>query len=71
MNAQKTTFRRDKAHGKVLGVCAGLENYSDISAFWWRLALIVLTLTTGGLVLVAYLALGLLTEDKDSSGGGV
>lgn len=64
MNSPRANFYRDTSNGKLLGVCAGLADYTGISVLWWRLALIILTLLSGGSVLLGYLALSLLTNAK-------
>ena len=62
-------FLTNKAQGKIMGVCAGLADYSGVDVLWWRLGLVILTLTTGGLVLLAYIALGIFCDDKGTFGG--
>ena len=63
MNTPRTTLYRDKQKGKVLGVCAGIADYTGINAIWWRLAFVMLTVTTG-FGIPAYFALGLLSSKK-------
>lgn len=69
MNGKLTTYRRNSARGKVMGVCAGLADYSGVNAFWWRLGTVILTLSTGGIAILAYVALGIFTRDANSTGG--
>ncbi|MBO9519715.1 MAG: envelope stress response membrane protein PspC [Porphyrobacter sp.] len=66
MNTPRTTLYRDKQNGKLMGVCAGLEDYTGINAIWWRLAFIVLTISTG-FGIPAYFALGLLASKKPAN----
>ena len=64
MSSDRTKFYRDKANGKLMGICAGLADYSGIDAIWWRLAFIILTFVTGGIGIPIYFALGLLSSKK-------
>ena len=63
MNTPRTTLYRDKANGKLMGVCAGLEDYTGINAIWWRLAFIIMTIATGFGIPI-YFALGILAPKK-------
>ncbi len=63
MNSPKTTLYRDKQNAKLMGVCAGLEDYTGINAIWWRLAFIIMTVATGFGIPI-YFALGLLASKK-------
>lgn len=47
MNVQKQALRRSKNNRIVAGVCGGLAEFFGISAFWFRLALVI-ALTPGG-----------------------
>jgi phage shock protein C len=58
-----TRFYRDKAHGKLFGVCAGLADYTGIDVLWVRVAMLTLTFTVG-FTLPIYFAIGILAEDK-------
>ncbi len=44
-SSHRTLYR--SRSGMIFGVCKGLANYSDISAFWIRLAAIVALFLTG------------------------
>lgn len=59
-----TRFYRDKLNGRVMGVCAGIADYTGIDAIWVRLAMIVLAFSTGPLVWMAYFGLGLFAPVK-------
>ena len=63
MNSPRTTLYRDKRNAKLMGVCSGLEDYTGINAIWWRLAFVVLTLSTGFGIPI-YFVLGLLASKK-------
>ena len=60
MNTPRTTLYRDKRKGKVLGVCAGIADYTGIHALWVRIALIVglCTPPIAPLVVMAYFIAG-------------
>ncbi|WP_126174237.1 envelope stress response membrane protein PspC [Altericroceibacterium xinjiangense] len=63
MSSARTKFYRDKQNGKLMGVCAGLSDYTGIDALWWRLFFLILTFGFG-FGLPVYLALGIMTEKK-------
>jgi phage shock protein C len=41
MNTPRTTLYRDKANGKLAGVCAGIADYTGVNVLWIRIALLV------------------------------
>lgn len=63
MNTLRTRFYRNKAEGRIMGVCAGIADYTGVDALWIRVAFVVLTLMMGW-PLVAYLAIGFIAEKK-------
>jgi len=63
VNSPRTTLYRDKQNAKLMGVCSGLEDYTGINAIWWRLAFVILTISTGFGIPVSF-ALGLLASKK-------
>ena len=63
MNSRHTKFYRDKVHGKIFGVCAGLADYTGIDVLWVRIGVIALTLTVG-FTLPLYIAITLLSEAR-------
>ena len=63
MNTPRTTLYRDKQHGKLMGVCAGIADYTGVNAFWVRLGFILLVMATG-IALPAYFVAGLLLNKK-------
>ncbi len=63
MNGERTTFYRDKQSAKLMGVCSGLEDYTGINAIWWRLAFVILTITSG-IGIPIYFVLGFLASKK-------
>ena len=64
MNSPRTTFYRDKVQGKIMGVCAGIADYTGINAIWVRLAAIGLMFMTGGGIIPFYFLTGLLANKK-------
>ena len=64
MNTPHTTLYRDKQKGKLMGVCAGIADYTGVNAFWVRLgALMLCGLTTGGIIPLYFVA-GILLKQK-------
>ncbi|WP_068074070.1 envelope stress response membrane protein PspC [Novosphingobium lentum] len=64
MNSERTRFYRDKLNGKLMGVCAGIADYTGIDTVWVRLATIMLLFTLGPILLGAYFAIGFLASKK-------
>jgi phage shock protein C len=63
MNSPRTTLYRDKHNGKIMGVCAGIADYTGINVFWVRLITLALFLGQGWPLLV-YFAAGFLLNKK-------
>lgn len=63
MNSLRTRFYRDKVNGKVMGVCAGIADYTGVDALWIRLGFLVLAFSMGW-PFFAYFVLGFLTDKK-------
>ena len=57
MNGRFLLNRRD---AKVMGVAAGLADYTGIDPLFIRLGLVAATLLSGGIVILFYLLAGLL-----------
>lgn len=55
MTVQKQTLRRSKNNRIIAGVCGGLAEFFGISAFWFRLALIIAFLPGGVPGILIYL----------------
>lgn len=64
MTTPSTRFHLDKPNGKLMGVCAGIADYTGIDALWVRVATVLLTLAGFGLVIPAYLLIGLLANSR-------
>lgn len=63
MNTPRTRFYRNKAEGRIMGVCAGIADYTGIDALWVRVGFVVLTMMMGW-PLFAYLAIGFIADKK-------
>ena len=64
MNSPRTTLYRDKHNGKLMGVCAGIADYTGVNVFWVRLAAVASIFITGGPSIIAYLIAGFLLNKK-------
>ena len=57
-------FYLNKRDGKLMGVCAGLADYTGVEALWIRIAAVVLVLAGVGLLPLAYLIAGLAADKR-------
>jgi len=64
VNTSRTTLYRDKQNAKLMGVCAGIADYTGVNALWVRLGFIGLTFVAGGVTIPFYFAAGLLLNKK-------
>ncbi|MFN4038681.1 MAG: envelope stress response membrane protein PspC [Erythrobacter sp.] len=64
MNSPRTTLYRDKHNGKIMGVCAGIADYTGINVFWVRLAAFMSIFMLSGMTILAYIAAGVLLNKK-------
>ena len=64
MNSPRTTLYRDKHNGKLMGVCAGIADYTGINVFWLRLAAVASLFVTSGTTIPLYLIAGFLLNKK-------
>lgn len=64
MSSSRTRFYRDKHNGKLLGVCAGIADYSGVNVLWVRLAAILLVLMGFALLVPAYVLVGVIAPKK-------
>ena len=60
----KGRFVLNKSEGKVMGVAAGLADWTAIDPLLIRLGLVALTLVTGPLVILFYVLTGWLASDR-------
>ena len=63
MNTPRTTLYRDEQNAKLMGVCAGLADYTGIDAIWIRLGFLIATITMGWPILI-YIAMGMMAPNK-------
>ena len=64
MTSPRTRFYRDKRNGKMMGVCAGIADYTGVNSIWVRLGFVGLVFMTGGSILPFYFILGFLADEK-------
>ncbi|MFZ9395954.1 MAG: envelope stress response membrane protein PspC [Erythrobacter sp.] len=64
MNSPRTTLYRDKANAKLMGVCAGIADYTGVDTLWVRLGFLLLLFTVAPILLPAYFVAGLLLNKK-------
>ena len=64
MNSPRTRLYRDKANGKLLGVCSGIADYTGVNLFWVRLIAIGLFFMVPPFVIVSYFVAGILLSKK-------
>lgn len=57
-------FYLDKSNAKLMGVCAGIADYTEIDAFWVRLAAVMLLIFVSPVVIPIYLAIAFLADKK-------
>lgn len=57
-------FVLNRSQGKVMGVAAGLADSTGLDVLLIRLAMIALTLVTGPVMILLYLATGWLASDR-------
>lgn len=64
MTESRTTLYRDKQNAKLMGVCAGIADYTGVNALWVRLGALTLLFMTGGSIIPFYFLAGLLLNKK-------
>ena len=64
MNSPRTTLYRDKHNGKIMGVCAGIADYTGIDVFWVRMAAFLSIFMLSGTTILAYFVAGVLLNKK-------
>jgi phage shock protein C len=63
VNSPRTTLYKDPHGKKLMGVCAGIADYTGVNAIWIRLAALALIPLTG-IIVPIYLIMGLLLSKK-------
>ena len=64
MNSPRTTLYRDKQNGKLMGVCAGIADYTGVNVLWIRLGFFLSLFAIGPFALLAYFILGFVLNKK-------
>ena len=64
MSSERTRLYRDKQNGKLMGVCAGIADYTGVNALWVRLAFIMLIFAMSPIVIPAYFVAGIMLKQK-------
>jgi phage shock protein C len=62
--ASRTKFYRDKRHGKFLGVCAGIADYTGIDVTLVRVLMVAAVIMGSGAPLLLYLIVAFMVPDK-------
>lgn len=60
MSVRSNSFRLNKSDGKIMGVCAGLADYTGIDLMLIRVLTVLLTLCGVGSTIILYLLVGLI-----------
>ena len=60
-------FRLDKTNGKLMGVCAGIANYTGIDTLWVRVFVLAGTIFGFGSFALIYLIIGLLAGKQPAA----
>ena len=60
----RTKFYLDKKHGKVMGVCSGLADYTGFDVTLVRILFVLAIFMGGGALLPVYFVTGFIAQDK-------
>jgi len=60
----RTRFYRNKRHGKVNGICAGISDYTGLDVTLVRIMLVAAILVGGGALLPVYFIAGWIADDQ-------
>lgn len=60
----RTRFYKDKRNGKVMGVCAGIADYTGVDVTIVRILMFMAVWLSGLSILPIYLVAGLIAEDR-------
>ncbi len=64
MNSPRTRLYRDKANAKLMGVCAGIADYTGVATGWVRLGGLLSIWLTGGASIPLYFLAGIFIDKK-------
>jgi len=62
--ASRTRFYRDKRNGKIMGVCAGIADYTGFDVSLIRVAMLAALVMSGGSILPFYFIMGWVSPTK-------
>jgi phage shock protein C len=62
--ASRTRFYRDKRNGKLMGVCAGIADYTGFDVTLIRVAMLAALIMSGGSILPFYFIMGWVSPSK-------
>jgi phage shock protein C len=62
--ARRTGFYLDKRQGKVLGVCAGIADYTGFDVLWVRVGVAFASIIGAPFPIIAYFLVGWIADDK-------
>ena len=60
----RTKFYLDKKHGKVMGVCSGIANYTGFDVALVRIMMVAAILMGGGALIPVYFIAGWIADDQ-------
>lgn len=66
-NCQRRTLMRDKAKGKIAGVCAGIAEYFNIEVWLVRIIAVTALIFSSSFVAVIYIAMWFILDEKKSN----
>lgn len=64
MPMPSNSFRLNKSRAKLMGVCAGISDYTGIDLMLVRIATVLLTVLGVGSTIIVYLAVGFLAPSN-------
>jgi phage shock protein C len=64
MSVRSNSFRLNKTDGKIMGVCAGLADYSGVDVSVIRILTVLLTICGVGSTILLYLLVGLVAPSN-------
>jgi phage shock protein C len=62
--ASRTKFYLDKRHGKVMGVCAGIADYTGLDVTLVRIGLVAAVVLGAGAIIPVYFIAGWIADDQ-------
>ncbi len=62
--ASRTKFYLDKRHGKVMGVCAGIADYTGLDVTLVRIGLVAAIVLGAGAIIPVYFIAGWIADDQ-------